>query len=406
MNPTIATSISCVGILVSVLLARGAIKQRRKDTTSEEFILVRKRIKEDLTNLNKLAFQENRRWMVGDKFPLLAAPGWIPLKPIPLERINVRLSNTVIEPSNPPKRLVKYWPRQSSGKSLLSYHEAVSTYDPPANWFNGVCYRLLGIYARHGAIGIDFGVTRYWQSFDTSESLAYEAAWRLARNKHITGKYRRWLGDPFDFNGRSAVLCLNVFTVRRSKNGSTFYMHQRGADDVAVAMNMIHVVPGGEFTPSDDSPMAIRSDFDLWKSVLREYAEEFLGHEEARIDQGAPINYTRENPYAILDRARRKGCVTPYVLGISLDPLNWKPELHIACIFEAETFDDIFASMVRRNAEGVIRSPSRLRSPGKPIDGWVFDATTVADFLGDWRVTSGARTCLYLAWNSRVDLQI
>jgi hypothetical protein len=46
-------------------------------------------------------------------------------------------------------------------------------------------------------------------------------------------------------------------------------------------MESIHVIPAGEFTPSDVGLQAQSEDFDLWRNIMREYAEEFLDVEEA-----------------------------------------------------------------------------------------------------------------------------
>ena len=58
-------------------------------------------------------------------------------------------------------------------------------------------------------------------------------------------------------------------------------MHRRDKDNVTEAPEVMHVVPAGEFTPSDIGLQAVRRDFDLWRNIVREYVEEFLDVEEA-----------------------------------------------------------------------------------------------------------------------------
>jgi agmatine/peptidylarginine deiminase len=62
-------------------------------------------------------------------------------------------------------------------------------------------------------------------------------------------------------------------------------------------MNATGVVPGGEFQPHNDILPVWRTDLDLWRNVMREYAEEFLGFQESMGRGGAIINYENDEPY-------------------------------------------------------------------------------------------------------------
>jgi hypothetical protein len=52
-------------------------------------------------------------------------------------------------------------------------------------------------------------------------------------------------------------------------------------------------MPAGVFQPSSVTQAAQAADFELWRNILREYSEEFLGNSEhdgdgAQIDYAAP----------------------------------------------------------------------------------------------------------------------
>jgi len=97
----------------------------------------------------------------------------------------------------------------------------------------------------------------------------------------LDGPYRRYIDDPFNLTRRSVGFGINTLTIRRDANRCGFYMHRRDKNNVTEAPEVLHVVPAGEFTPSDVGLQALRTDFDLWRNIVREYAEEFLNVEEA-----------------------------------------------------------------------------------------------------------------------------
>nr|AGS49729.1 transcriptional regulator, XRE family [uncultured bacterium esnapd14] len=54
----------------------------------------------------------------------------------------------------------------------------------------------------------------------------------------------------------------------------------RDAADVATSGGVIGVMPAGVFQPSIVRPGDHAADFDLWRNIMREYSEEFLGNPE------------------------------------------------------------------------------------------------------------------------------
>jgi hypothetical protein len=188
-----------------------------------------------------------------------------------------------------------------------------------------------------------------------------------------------------------------TLTIIRAGGGARFLMHARDGDQVVVGSKAMHVVPAGEFTPASVYLEANMDDFDIWRTIMREYAEELLDKEEAYGKEGAGLDYANRSPYRELNQARRVGKLTVQALGIGLDPLTWKPELFTVCVFDSNTFDSIFREVVKGTWEGKI-----LR--GADGKGLQFDADTVNRYADDPNTRRGAAVCLKQAWNHRISL--
>lgn len=414
MDGWLATLGVVVGVLgtaaaiLAVLLARGPHRDAQRSMTVGRFLDTRQHLKEHGPRLVELALVEHSGLLADREIPLLTRPGWIPPTPIPLDGVVLRRVGR-----QPPDRfdaalakLRGYWPIRPSGERMERYHEAVATYDKPTNWFNGASYRLLEVATRERTVEMTFTDSRYWDMFDTTEALLYEAALMHARSrgKKISGPYRRYLRDPFDLVCRCAIPGVDALTIRRDQRGGTFYLHRRDAAHVASALNVTGIVPAGEFQPSDESRYAIDTDFNLWRSIVREYVEEFLGQDDARKRLGAPIDYLHQPPYSRLHAVYQRGKVTAQYLGIGLDPVTWKPTILTVCIFDADVFDKLFREMVRDNGEGVLELPARARVRGGAFQGWPFEQMTVRAYADDPAVLPAARAGLMLAWRFREQL--
>jgi hypothetical protein len=163
-----------------------------------------------------------------------------------------------------------------------------------------------------------------------------------------------------------------------------------------------HVAPTGVFQPPANLPPAQDENFDLWRCAVREYAEEFLCEEEARSHEGFAFDYDSE-PYRGLMVARRDGSAVPLVLGIAFDPLTWCAEILCAVIFEARTFDRVFAEMKPRNLEGSFLG---LRRPSSSeIEGIPFRNREIDQHLDSGLLAPGAVGCLRAAQMQRHELE-
>jgi hypothetical protein len=174
-------------------------------------------------------------------------------------------------------------------------------------------------------------------------------------------------------------------------------MHQRDARSVIATPGVIHVIPAGEFAPADVSLDSQINDFNLWHTIMREYAEEFLDIDEAYGRGGQPLDYEHEWPYSEFLLARKSGSLRVHTLGVGLDPLTWKPEILSVCIFDAAVFDKIFAKLVKNGKEGTILA-------GPHGHGIPFNTESVHRYVDNPRTRSAARACLMLAWRHRSTL--
>jgi hypothetical protein len=243
---------------------------------------------------------------------------------------------------------------------------------------------------------------------DTCEAVAHElaAAWQAAgcspgwlsapasENLTLRGAIR----DPFDLAARTVLPSIDTITLRRARNETaTFFLHERNADSVAVAGSTFHVIPAGVFQPSSIAPWDHENDFDLWRNIMREYGEEFLGLPEADGSSGEPIEYAHVEPYRSLERARAMGQLRDFYFGTVLDPLTLAAEIITAVVIDDHVFDAVFSNMVSVNSEGAVVGASD--AAGR--HGIPFEEATVRTLLTHPSLAPAAAACLHLAWLHR-----
>jgi hypothetical protein len=396
---------AAAGLAIAVLglpVTSANWRRARGERTSGRFTSVCERVRWQQPRLNSAALSAAPKEWQFNGVPMLTRPGWILPRPIPLE--SVRLEWREAPPDDDGfeaarRNARRMMPRRGGNGRPLSYGEALAEFGGMPNLFNGSTYRPIEMEVADGGLRLTFTPGRYFDHLDTTEVLAYEAAALDLAGKRpgAGGRFRRYLDDPFDLRRRSASLGVITLTVRRADRGSGFYMHQRDGRHVVTAPETIHAIPAGEFAPADVGLQAQRTDFDLWHTIMREYAEEFLDLEEAYGRGGRPLDYERRSPFKELNAARRSGRLQLHVLGIGLDPLTWKPEILTVCAIDAATFDRIFAKMVTRGREGTILDGPR----GKGIP---FDVEAVHLYADSPNTRSAARACLKLAWLHRAAL--
>lgn len=397
MDTVLGLLAAALGMGVTIYFGRNSARQLKERASTRQFVRVRQTVIRDGLDIRRVAGKDQLA---------LTRSGWLLNPPRPIDELDLKL----IEESSPYdldqlRQLQRYLPTDATGRRFTRFHEAVSAFDKPALWFDAVTYRLLGVEPTEHALRLTVGPSRYWDCFDFAEGLKHEAGHHYLKSKgrRVGGRFRRSLGGPFNFAGRHCGLGVSTLTIRAAESGATFYLHRRGSS-VAVGQNEISLVPAGEFQPSDDSAFALHQDLDVWYAIMREYGEEFLGLDEVREGRGAPIDYDGLSPFRELQAARRTGAIRPYLLGIGLDPTAWKGQIYTVCVFDASTFDSLFADMVTSNLEGTQESPTHNREPATPLTGWEFNAERVDSYLNNPRVSQSAKIVIELAWRHRAVL--
>jgi hypothetical protein len=281
--------------------------------------------------------------------PLLSAPGWIPDAPIPLRDIAIefRPDAAAAPELGPPTR----------------YAETMLALARPAVFENRPTYRLIGVDLPRLA----FGRGCYFDGIDTGEAAAHEFA--AGRDE-----LRAAIGDPLDLTRRPVNLAISTLTIRLGP--PRFLLHWRDPARVGHAGGMYQVVPVGVFQPAGDST----ADFDLWQSMVREYAEELAGYPE----------HADIQPFARqLTDALGTGRIRAWCLGLGVDPLSFAADLLTVVTIEDELFSALFGDGPGLNEEGQVLA-------ARP-----FDAGPVARTVRDEPMQAAGAALLRLAWTHR-----
>lgn len=289
------------------------------------------------------------------------------------------------------------------------YHRAMRDLDRPWLFENRLCYRILnvdpGAATGQVVINLTLGGMCYFDMIDVGEALAHEAALAAidqqgrVRPDQISWQrlpFRRLLRDPFAIAQYPLMISVSTLTIRKSAAGNTFYLLRRNPKKVAIAGGMLGVFPTGVFQPASVVPAPESPDFDLWRNVMRECSEEYLGNPEHDGD-GPPIDYKNTEPFRTLDRARRDGMIRVSCLGIGIDSLNYVGDVLTVAVFEADVFDGVFSDMVTENDEGDLAGDQDMRE-------FTFDQQTIQRLLATEPFAPSGAACLYLASKHRAFL--
>lgn len=358
-------------------------------------------IRTNYSQLN-LASREAARADWTGSLPVLTKPGWLFTPPIPLESVHLTLREPAahdVELQRTLAMAARALPGVHGVRTFSRYTEALDKLGRRGSLYNGRIYRLLGVRCEAGRLNLDFTTGQYFDHLDTSLVLTLEAAARqlAGRRNILAGKYRQWIHDPFAIHRRSPGLGVNTLTIRRSPGQLSFFLHRRDGGFVAEGPDIVHVIPAGEFAPSNVGLGAVRQDFDLWKNIMREFGEEFLNVEEAYGLGGKPIDYQQDEPFHRFDDAYRRGELSVRVFGFGLDLLDWKPSLYTVCVIDGPTFDRLFAEMVPSGPEGtIIMGPDRRGIP--------FTEENVRLYVEHPGTVNAGAACLELAWRHRAAL--
>jgi hypothetical protein len=336
--------------------------------------------------------------------PLLTTPAWLPAAPLPLDAVQLSQLTPVTagpgratpDPAAWDSALAAVLPDRADGPPYRRYSAAVADLAAPAIFEDRRTYRLAGAeLAGAGSAGprgsLSFEPGTFFQGYDVGAAVAHEHAAAvlgvLARED-----LRALVGDPRDLARRPANMAISTLTLRADGATATFPLHWRDPAKVGHAGGLYQVVPVGIFQAAEDGPASQAQDFDLWRGMIREFAEELLGTSEDYGPAGTAVDY-RAWPFARqLNGARDGGAVRPWVLGLGIDPLTLATDLLTAVVIDAPVFDELFGAMVSSNAEGRIRP------------GLAFTAETVGRLTTREPMQAAGAALLRLAWRHRAFL--
>jgi len=339
---------------------------------------------------------------------VLSRSDWMAEIPVPLDRIQLswlgRMDAPYVIGSEPQSSDVR--PLISAGTRFERYSRAIRAIERPSLFENRVSFRLATAEWTPTGAYLGFGYTTYFDMVDVCEAAAHElaAAWLASGqsgdwlNSPAWSRlpFRSLIGDPFDLARRALLPSIDTLTIRLGSDGASFLLHRREAANVALAGGYYHIMPAGVFQPSTLAPWDQSNDFDLWRNMMREYSEEFLGMPEADGSSGEPIDYAHTEPFRSLNDAKASGSLRSYCFGICLDPLTLAGEILAVVVIEADVYDRIFSGLVSTNSEGSVVAASPSLSAGIP-----FNEQNIRRLLDDEPLAPAAAACLDLAWQHR-----
>ncbi|AHH98682.1 hypothetical protein KALB_5320 [Kutzneria albida DSM 43870] len=379
-------------------LAPGASVEARVERSQQDWLRVRRAPGvrgRELTELAAWLYPETSRAPGGH---VLTGPGWLLDPPVELDAVTLRwIGEQTPAPSTGSVEHVL--PLTDRGERYTSYSRAVRDLVRPRLMENRLSYRLLGLHARQGGLELEFGTIGFFQVFDVKQAVAHEfkAAW-LATGGSLPDwsalPLRASIEDPFDPSCLLMSPGISTLTIRRDRAGGDhrFVLHERDGGAVADGGGLCHVTPSGEFQPSTVELVDVRNDFSLWRNIMREFSEEFLGNPEHDGSGPESIDYGEQEPFRSFERARAQGRFRMWHYGLVIEPLELGAGQLTVAVIDDEVFDDLFAALVTVNDEG-----RHVGAHGRADMPFTREAI---DRLNP-RLSASALTLLELAWRDR-----
>lgn len=402
------TARSCV--TVAGLDSAGGHAERRVRTSQRQWRLVRQCLNQRRAELTAVAAELYPGAHRLDGSALLLRKDWVPCAPVDLSAVGLHWTDDL----HAPGEVRGTEPEASSARPLLTldrryerYTRAIRDIDQPTLFENRMGYRLLDVRWGPGTGSMLFSDITYFDMVDVCEAVAHElaSAWAQEGGSHHTAAvrlsqlhFRERIGDPFDLGRRPVLPSIDTLTIRRGAGTAAFILHFRDPAQVAMAGGMFHVLPSGMFQPASISPLSQACDFDIWRNIMREYSEEFLGNDEHDGSGGTPVDYERCEPFRSLNAAREAGRLRVLCLGVGVDPLTLEAEILTVVVIDDDVFGEVFEGLVRGNSEGAVVSAVRGRRVGEGIP---FTCEAVERLITTEPIAPAASACLRLAWTHR-----
>jgi hypothetical protein len=290
-------------------------------------------------------------------------------------------------------------PERTDGRRYPAYSAVIEDLAAPAVFKNRSTYRLVAADLRGAKPRLDFARGTYFDGVDVSEAVAHEyAATMLVAGS--TNPMRNAVGNPCDPDRRPVNIAISCLTLRyHSRSGqASFPLHWRDPTKVGHAGGLFQVMPVGVFQASSDRPWDESNDFDLWRCLMREFAEELLGASEDYGNGDRAIDYEAWPFAARMTAAKQAGDVRVHCLGLGVDPLTFATDLLVVLVAEASVYDEIFGQAVNTNAEGRLLSAAEGADPAGRIP---FVEASVGHYSGEVPMQAAGAAVLRLAWRYR-----
>jgi hypothetical protein len=319
---------------------------------------------------------------------LLSAPAWRLPGPIPLSSIRLEFSPDAPPPTLPDLGTVAPFalPTRVDGSRYRRYCDVIEALAAPSVFENRPIYRLVSADLTGDDPRLGFARGRFFEGINVGGPAAFEyaAAALGVTDRHA---YREAFGDPTNLSLRSAAMATSALTLRydRSTGTATFPTHYRDPALVGHAGGLYQVIPVGIFQPSGEAAWNEANDFDLWRGLLREYAEELLGASEDYGSEDARIDYAAWPLARAMTDALASGEIRAYCLGLGTDPLTFALDLLAVVVIDAPLYDELFGALVCDNAEGLVIAP-------RP-----FDAAAIKELTTNAPLQAAAAALLTLA---------
>lgn len=355
----------------------------------------------ELTELAAWLYPESARAPGGH---VLAGPNWLMDEPAELDSVKLYWDDGALPYSFPEAAPIDgLLPLNDQGSRYSDYSRAVRDLVRPRLLENRLSYRLTDVGTDADvSVVLRFARTTFFEVFNVKQMLAHEfkKAWLLTgRQIPEFGQLplRAAIGDPFDPARLLMSPGINTLTIRRggADGGASFVLHERDGGKVADGGGLCHVMPAGEFQPSSAAPSNVVNDFSLWRNVMREFSEEFLGNPEHDGCSSYPIDYAEDEPFLHFELARARGTLRMWHYGLVIEPLELGALQLTVAVVDAPEFDKLFAGMVATNDEGTVI--------GKGDAKHIPFTEEAIDRL-ETRLTASALTLLRLAWRDRKTL--
>jgi len=372
---------------VGAYYARGALTPESAGESRHSFVKGRQDMSARFGELSEVAAEIHRRARptlerIGTS-TLLWEPAMRPLRPVPLRRVTLAWRENPPPPDPALLRAARrYLPKETRSQKYTRYSSAMGDLARPTLFEDRPSFRLIQADWSHAdGPRLDFGTGKYFDLIDQNEALAHELAEATRRKP---GRVPFWgrlpmrrllTDDPLLLERRKVLPSVGTLTLRRTPDGqASYFLLKRGRGKVATGEETYGPLPGGMIQPASLSPHAHQRDLSLWRVIMREYNEELLGAPEATGDTGTEVDYDQP-PYSLLDAALDDGSLRIWCFGMALEPLHLAVCVLTIAVFEAHTFDMIFAEAVEENDEGTVITEYRA---GGTVVGLPFTQDDIA----------------------------